>query len=174
MIDLSGASVLLDIGGGSGAHAIGAVQRWPRLLAIVFDLPPVCQVAEGYVARYGLQECIKTHAGDMWSDPFPAADVHFYADIFHDWPEEKCRLLAQKSFDSLESGGRIVLHELLYRDDKAGPYPAAAYSGAMLLWTEGRQRSGRELWAMLADAGFRDVTIQPTTGYWSVVTAEKR
>src|SRR5262249_6180265 len=37
-VDLSGHRVMLDIGGGSGAHAIGAAQQWGKLQVIVFDL----------------------------------------------------------------------------------------------------------------------------------------
>ena len=173
LIDLGDARTLLDVGGGSGAHAIAAALRWPRLSAVVFDIPVVCAVADQYVARQGLCDRVGTLAGDMWKDPFPPADVHFYADIFHDWPDAKCRFLAEKSFASLPRNGRIVVHELLFDDDKTGPLAAAAYSGAMLLWTEGRQRSGREISALLAEAGFTDVAVQPTIGYWSVVTARR-
>jgi hypothetical protein len=172
-IDLSEQRIMLDVGGGSGAHAIGAVLRWPNLQAIVLDLPPVCDVATDYIERAGLQRRITTHAIDMWNDPFFAADLHFYADIYHDWPSEKCRLLTQKSFESLEPGGRIIIHELLYNDDKTGPFAAAAYSVAMLLWTEGQQHSARELHAMLTEAGFKDVEVKPTFGYWSIISGRK-
>jgi hypothetical protein len=48
------------------------------------DLPPVCDVATDFIERAGLQRRITTRAIDMWNDPFPAADLHFYADIYHD------------------------------------------------------------------------------------------
>jgi cyclopropane fatty-acyl-phospholipid synthase-like methyltransferase len=172
-LDLSRHRTLLDVGGGSGAHAIGATRRWPELRAIVFDIPPVCGVAEEMAARYDVGDRIRTQPGDMWTDPFPAADVHFYADILHDWPPERGRFLVEKSFAALPSGGRVILHEMLYDDDKAGPYATAAYSIAMLLWTEGQQYSGRELAAMLTEAGFARVEVRPTFGYWSIVTGTK-
>ena len=173
-VDLAGHHMLLDVGGGSGIHAIGAVRAWPHLQAIVFDLPPVCEVTSEVVAQHGLHQQIKTCAGDWWHDPFPPADVHFYADIYHDWPPDTCRFLARKSFESLPPGGSIMLHEMLYNTDKTGPLSAAAYSVAMLLWTEGQQYSGRELAALLAEAGFVDITITPTFGYWSLVMGRKR
>ncbi len=39
-VDLSRNQVMLDVGGGSGAHSIGAVTVRPKLKAIVLDLPP--------------------------------------------------------------------------------------------------------------------------------------
>lgn len=172
-LDLSACRLMLDVGGGSGAHAIAAVARWPGLRAVVFDIPTVCEVVPEFAAQHGMQERIATRAGDMWSDPFPEADLHFYSQIFHDWPPEKCAFLARKSFDALERGGRIVIHEILYDNDKAGPPAAAAFSAVMLLSTEGEQYSGRELSAMLAGAGFVDLAVTPTFGDWSIVVGRK-
>lgn len=172
-LDLSGHRLMLDVGGGSGAHCIGAARRWPTLQAVVFDALPVCEVAEEFIARDGLQGRIRTQVGDMWQDPFPTADLHFYSMIYHDWPPEKCRLLTQKSFQSLEPGGRIIIHEMLYNEDRTGPFPVAAFNLMMLLWTEGQQYSGAELWAMLTEAGFTGIEVKPTFGYWSIVSGRK-
>jgi len=173
VVDLSGSEVMLDIGGGSGAHSIGAARKFPRLKGIVFDAAPVCGVAAEFIADYGMQTRIRTHAGDMWTDPFPPADVHFYSMIYHDWTPEKCRFLTRKSFESLRSGGHILIHEMLYNDDKTGPFPIAAFSMVMLGWTEGEQYSGKEISEMLREAGFENVRVKPTFGYWSIVTAHK-
>ena len=172
-IDLAGVLTMLDIGGGSGVHAIAAALRWPELRVILFDLPAVCAVAQEYFARQGLQARSRTQSGDMWQDDFPPADLHFYADIFHDFSYEQCRFLAEKSFASLGAGGQIIIHEMLYNNDKAGPFTVAGYDISMLLWTEGQQFSGEELSAMLATAGFVDLRIIPTLGYWGIVTGRK-
>jgi hypothetical protein len=173
ILDLAGHQLMLDVGGGSGAHCIGATRRWPHLHGIVFDMAPVCEVAQACITRDGLQSHISTQAGDMWQDPFPAADLHFYGQIYHDWPLEKCQFLTRKSFESLAPGGRIILHEKLLNDEKTGPFAMAAFSIAMLLLTEGEQYSGRELSTMLAEVGFIDVEVKPTWGYWSIVTGRK-
>jgi O-methyltransferase domain len=125
------------------------------------------------VAAAGFTGRISTRPGDMWNDPFPPADVHFYSNIFHDWPAEKCLFLSRKSFDSLTRGGRIILHEVLYNDQKTGPFAAASYSMIMLGWATGKQYSGRELSQMLENAGFRDIEIKPTFGFMSIVTGRK-
>lgn len=173
-INLSGCQRMLDVGGGSGAHAIGAVTRWPQLQAVVYDLPPVCEVAEEFIAKHGLKDRIETHPGDMFGDAFPAADLHLYSDVLHDWSREKCIFLIRKSFESLPPGGRIVVHEMLFADDKTGPFATAAFNITMLVWSvDGEQYSGRELSGMLADAGFQSIETKPTFGYHSIVTAIK-
>jgi hypothetical protein len=172
-VDLSKHRLIVDIGGGSGAHAMGATQRWPNLEAVIFERPNVCSVSKEYTLKHGLGDRIRTVCADMWTDPFPAADVNFYSMIFHDWPPEKCRFLAKKSFESLDPGGTILIHEMLYNDEKTGPFSAAAFSLDMLLWTTGRQYSGREIGEMLSEAGFTDIEVKPTFGYWSLVIGRK-
>jgi ubiquinone/menaquinone biosynthesis C-methylase UbiE len=172
-LDLSRHHTMLDVAGGSGAHSIGAALAWPQIRAIVFDMASVCAIAREYAAESGLSARIDAMAGDMWREPFPAADLHFYSNIFHDWPPDKCRFLTRKSFEALPAGGRLIIHEMLYDDDKCGPLEAANYSMLMLLWTEGRQYSGAELRAMLAETGFTEIEIKRTFGLWSIVTGCK-
>jgi predicted O-methyltransferase YrrM len=173
VINLSGERLMLDIGGGSGANSIGAALKAPDLRAIVLDLEPICEVAQEFIVQHGLEDRIKTHVADMWNEAFPEADVHFYSNIFHDWPLEKCKFLAGKSFGSLPPGGRIVVHDVLYNDDKTGPFAPAAYSMLMMGWTEGESYSPQELFALLEAAGFGDIHVHPAFGYYSVVTGVK-
>ncbi len=172
-IDLSGHRLMLDVGGGSGAHSIGAALRWPQLRTVIIDLAAVCEVAKEYIFSYGLKDRIETRAVDMWKDPFPLSDLHFYSDIYHDFTPEKCRFLTRKSFESLEPGGRIIIHEMLFDKEKAGPFTIAGYNVSMLMWTEGQQFSGNELSLMLMQAGFSDVDVISTFGYWNIVTGRK-
>jgi hypothetical protein len=104
-VDLSGSQVLLDIGGGSGVHSIGAALKWPNLRAVVFDLPNACAVADEYVATHGLQQRVQTQAGDMWQDPFPAADIHLYSLVF---PTGPWRSAARCSVKALTICGRAT------------------------------------------------------------------
>lgn len=174
VIDLSKYRRLLDIGGGSGAHSIGAALKWANLEATILELPIVCDIAQEFVAQYDLQNRITIRSSDMWNDPFPPADLHFYSDIYHDWSPEKGRFLTHKSFESLEPGGRIIIHEMLYdNEQKLGAPAVAAYNMMMLIWTEGQQYSGTQLSRMLNEAGFVDIKVLQTSGYWGVVTGCK-
>src|SRR5271167_4564145 len=103
------------------------------------------------MSDYGLQTRIRTQIGDMWKDPFPSADVHFYSMIFHDWPADKDKFLARKSFDALDPGGRTIIHEMLFNSEPTGVFPVAAFHVTRLLWSEGEQYCGREISSMLRD-----------------------
>ena len=173
ILDFSQHKIMLDIGGSSGAHSIGAVLKLPDLQALILDFSQVCEVAEGYIAQYGLQTRVRTHESNIWCDHWPAADLHFFSNIYHDWPPEKGHFLTAKSFENLEPGGRIVIHEMLYDDEKKGPFAPAAFSMMMMGWTEGKQYSGLELSAMLKEIGFEDIQIHRAFGYYSIVTGLK-
>ena len=67
-VDLSSHSTLLDIGGGSGAHSIGATLKWKHLKATVYDIPAVCDAAAEYVSQYGLNQRVAVQRGDMWTE----------------------------------------------------------------------------------------------------------
>jgi cyclopropane fatty-acyl-phospholipid synthase-like methyltransferase len=172
-VDLSQHQTLLDIGGGSGVHSIGAAINWPKLSAIVFDLPNACDAADSNIAKYRLSERVRTQRGSMWEDPYPQADVHLYSLVFPDWPRDKCLDLARKSFAALKSKDRIILHEMLFDDDRSGPVPTAGFNVMMLIFTHGRFHSGPELAQILSDAGFTQVEVKRTSGYWGIVSGVK-
>jgi hypothetical protein len=172
-VDLSHNRVMLDVGGGSGAHSIGALTVRPKLRAVVLDQPAICEMAREFAEKYSVADRLSTHAANFFNDPYPDADLHFYGMIFHDWPPERCQFLARKSFESLPTGGRIVIHEMLFNDSRTGPFPVAAFNVDMLIAMPGQQYSKRELSTVLKEAGFRKIEIKPTFGYWSIVTGVK-
>jgi acetylserotonin N-methyltransferase len=166
---------LLDVGGGSGIFAIELARTLPTLSATVMEIDAVCKEADKYIAAAGVGARVKTQAVNMFTQDWPTGhDAHFFSNIFHDWSDPTCRLLAKKSFAALAPGGRIFLHEMLMDDDGCGPLVSAAFSMMMLLGTRGRQFSLPELRGFLEGAGFVDVdAVRTGGGYYSMVTARK-
>ncbi len=72
------------------------------------------------------------------------------------------------------AGGRVFIHEALLDDSGIGPLPTSTFSLVMLLGTQGRQFTYAELAKLLGSAGFEDVSVQPSYGYYSVVQARRR
>jgi 3-hydroxy-5-methyl-1-naphthoate 3-O-methyltransferase len=168
-------AALLDVGGGSGVFPIELAKARPKFRATVLEIPPMCAAADAYITAAGVHGQVKTHALNMFTQDWPRGyDAHFFSNIFHDWSDATCRILAKKSFDALPSGGRILLHEMLIDDDGCGPVAAAAFSLLMLLATKGRQYTQPELREFLEGAGFVDVESWRTGGgYYSLVVARK-
>ncbi|MEO8315151.1 MAG: methyltransferase [Pseudomonadota bacterium] len=166
---------VLDVGGGSGIFAIQMAKAHPTLKATVLEIGTICTEADGYIAAAGMAERVRTHPLNMFTQPWPKGhDAHFFSNIFHDWSDDTCRLLARKSFEALPAGGRILLHEILLNDDDSGPLAASAFSLLMLMGTKGRQYSLPELRQFLESAGFADIEAVGTGGgYYSLVSARK-
>lgn len=174
-IDLEGYETFLDIGGGVGTHSYALCEAWPELTGTILEIPAIAPMSHAWGSSqrlYGNRVDIMT--GDMWTDPFPPVDVHFFSDIFHDWSFEKCRFLVEKSFQALNPGGTIIIHEMLYRNGQVPTLNVAGYDAAMFLHTEeGQQYSDGELLELLTQAGFQECAVKRTFDDWSVVTGKK-
>ena len=166
---------LMDLGCGSGIYGIEIARAQPGMKVTLLDLAAMAEEAAGYVQRAGLSARVTTHACNMFEDEWPTGhEAHFFSNVFHDWSEETCRLLAQKSFAALPSGGRIFLNEILMDDEGTGPWHAAAFSLLMLVGTLGKQYSLPEFRDILESAGFTRVeAIRTGGGYYSLVSAVK-
>jgi SAM-dependent methyltransferase len=159
-VDLSTATALLDVGGGSGAFDIELCRRYPQLRATVFDLPPVCEIASEKVDdAAGFEDRIAVSPGDFLADPeLPAGhDVVLLSMVLHDWTPEQNLAIVRKCWAALPPGGQIVISELLVDDDKTGPAAAALMSLNMLVETVGRNYTAEEYAEWLRAAGFVDV-----------------
>jgi hypothetical protein len=166
VFDFSKYKNMIDIGGGSGAYAINVVKEYPNMNATVADLAPVCQVAEGYIASYGVGSRVKTMPLDFWKQDIPKGhDVAFLSHIIHDYDEEKDVALLKKIHASLSPGGAVIISEWMLNDDKTGPVPSAMMGLNMIIETNGgRNYSFAEISEMLKKAGFKNIEKRPLAG----------
>lgn len=158
-----GASLLLDLGGGSGAFSIEAVKRHARLSAIVFDLPPVVSVTAKIIEESHLTEKITCASGDLRKDPWPSgADVILLSYIISCYEQQTLQTLLARAHSYLPSGGRLVIHDFALNADRSGPHNAAVFLFGQL--TASAQTHGYtvdELAVAMREAGYVDVATQP-------------
>jgi len=171
--DLSGFSHFVDLGGATGHLAMAACRAWPQLNATVYDLAPVCAVAQEHIERAGLESRVKTCIGDFFIDPWPQADLVALGRILHDWNEEKIHFLLRKCFENLPGRGGVLICEKLLNEEKDGPVSAALQSLNMLVITEGRERTAGEYTSLLEAAGFRQIEAKKTGKYLDAILAIK-
>jgi acetylserotonin N-methyltransferase len=166
---------LMDVGCGSGVYGIEIAKAHPELKVTLMDLAAMATEAGSYAARHGVSDRVGTAGVNMFTEDWPTGpDAHFFANVFHDWSVETNRLLAQKSFAALPSGGRVFLSEILMDDDGTGPWHAASFSLLMLVGTLGKQYSLPEYRDILGGAGFTDIeAVRTGGGYYSLVSAKK-
>jgi hypothetical protein len=173
-VPLSGARLLLDVGGGTGIYSIAFLQKYPGLRAIVWDRPEVLKVAREMAAAYGVGDRLECRPGDMFADPAPAApDVILLSNVLHDWDVPECRALVGRCASFLPASGRLLIHDVFLNDDLDGPLPIALYSAALFTLTEGRAYSAAEYRAWLTEASLMADVVVPTLIHCGVLTAVK-
>jgi predicted O-methyltransferase YrrM len=172
-LDLRGHTRLLDIGGGSGIYACSLAAHHPHLRAVVFDQPPVDRIAARLIAERGFAGRVEVRAGDMFQGLPAGCDAHLFSNVLHDWDVPEVRRLLVHSFNALPRGGLLIIHDAHLNAEKNGPLPVAAYSAILMHSTQGRCYSVAEIERWLGEAGFHNVTFQPTAADRSVITARK-
>lgn len=168
-----GGETLLDVGGGTGIYAIACLRQHPDLKAIVFDRPEVLKVAAEFGQQYGVADRLTLHAGDMFADPLPAADVILLSNVLHDWDVAECERLVKRCAAALPGGGRLLIHDVFLNDNLDGPLPVALYSASLFSLTEGRAYSGQEYRNWLHLAGLTPSEIVPTLIHCGVLMGSK-
>jgi acetylserotonin N-methyltransferase len=166
---------LLDVGGGKGTYAVAFCKNRPQLRATLLDLAPTCALAKDFVLDAGLADRITIQSSDIFAAPWPRGfDAVWLSDIFHDWSMWECAEVASRAFDSLNPGGRILVNEVLLREDRSGPRSATSYELALLLSTNtGRQYTLRDVRQLLRNAGFAGTRITARAGVYTVIAARK-
>jgi len=175
-VDLGDASLLLDVGGGSGIYSIALLKRYSQLRAIVIDRPEVLRVADEFRQRYNVADRLELREGDMFNTPWPPdADAILLSNVLHDWDIPECQQLIDRCCGSLKPGGQLLIHDVFLNDDLDGPLPVALYSAALFTLTEGRAYSAAEYRTWLTAAGFEieDPLPRPTLIHCGVLTGIK-
>ncbi|MGB8853702.1 MAG: methyltransferase [Pirellulales bacterium] len=174
-VDGGAARRILDVGGGSGVYSIAIAERFPTLTATVLEAAPVDAIARRTIRAAGLEGRVAVVEADMFQAAWPAGhDVHLFSNVLHDWDEADCRRLLAMSAAALPAAGRLLIHDMLLDDDKAGPLWAAEYSALLSTVTQGRLYSAAEIGGWLAELGFEIVARAATALGRSVLTGSRR
>lgn len=164
----------VDIGCAQGDLAVQIAAANPHLKGIGFDLPEVGPIFEEYVEANGLKDRVSFVSGSFFTDDLPAADVVTMGHILHDWDLETKRMLIEKAYKALPSGGALVIYEALIDDDRSQNAFGLLMSLNMLIETPGGfDYTGADCQGWMKDAGFSRTSQQHLIGPDSMVVAIK-
>lgn len=172
-VDLSGAHVLLDVGGGTGVYAYAFLRKYPQLRALVWDRPEVLKVAHEMAVAHSVADRVECRSGDMFADPMPEADVILLSNVLHDWDVPECQMLLERCAERLPKGGQVLIHDVFLNDALDGPLPIALYSAALFCVTEGRAYSAAEYQMWLSKAKLTPGVVVPTLVHCGVLAGMK-
>lgn len=157
---LTGASRLLDVGGGHGEYAVAICQKYPQLQAVLFDSPQALLTGRNHVTATGLSSRITVHEGNFLTEELGTGfDTVLLFNIIHGFDGAQNTDLFRKAKRALNPGGKVVILEQL--DEKL---PSQAYNtiGKLLSLNyfhllNGRVYAYNEIVHWLNEAGFSDV-----------------
>ena len=158
-LDLSGVKRVLDVGGGSGENAMEFARAKDDIEAVVFDLPDVVGLTDGYIKTAGYAGRVKTVAGDYNVDELGEGyDMVLLSQIIHSNSPGENAILIGKCGDALIVGGRLVIQDFIVDEDRNGPPWAVTFALNMLVATGGGDTyTESEVRDTMQRVGFGDV-----------------
>jgi hypothetical protein len=164
---------VIDIGCAQGAVPVAIVTAHEHLGGGGFDLPPVEPIFNSYVAQHGFADRLRFTPGNFFTDPLPTADVLVMGHILHDWELGDKRMLLQKAYDALPTGGALIVYEALIDDDRRQNAFGLLMSLNMLIEGLGFDFTGADCSGWMADAGFSKSYVEHLAGPDSMVVGIK-
>jgi precorrin-6B methylase 2 len=166
--------MFVDVGCAEGGLPVELALAHPHLRGGGFDLPEVQPHFAEYVRSAGLEDRLRFHAGDLFADPLPHADVLVMGHILHDWSLEEKQLLLRKAYEALPEGGALIVFEAIIDDERRQNAFGLLMSLNMLIETPaGFDYTGADCQRWMRKAGFRETSVQHLVGPDSMVVGLK-
>ncbi|XP_038704877.1 (R,S)-reticuline 7-O-methyltransferase-like [Tripterygium wilfordii] len=158
---------LVDVGGGTGTALAEIVKVHPHINGINLDLPHVVATAPDHAG-------VKHVEGDMFED-IPKADAVLMQRVLHSWGDDYCVKILRNCRKAMpEKGGKLILVEIVLKDDGSGSFGDVGliFDMLMLFYTlNGRERTEAEWKAVLEKGGFPRYKIIEIPALVSVIEA---
>src|SRR5882757_4986102 len=164
----------IDIGCAEGALPVQVALRNRHLSGGGFDLPPVGPIFEEYATSFKLQDRLRFHPGDFFTDALPSAEVLMMGHILHDWNLAEKQTLIRKAYEALPTGGALVVHDTIIDDDRQENAFGLLMSLNMLIESDGGfDYTAADCIGWLKAAGFREAYVEHLVGPDSMVVGIK-
>jgi len=165
---------LIDIGTAQGCLPVQIALAHPHISGGGFDLPPLRDLFEAYVAQHGVDDRLRFFAGDFFADPLPHADVLAMGRVLHNWDLAGKLALLRKAYEALPAGGALIVYERLIDDERRTNTAGFMASLNMLVVTAGGfDFSGVDCKAWMTEVGFQRVEVTPLTAEQSMIVGRK-
>ena len=156
---------ILDVGGGSGIFSVLWLGMNPQARSTQIDWSSVNQIARSAAAEHGVGDRFGTVDGDFHTVDFGTNehDVAIYSHMAHQETPTDNIAVFRKFRKALKPGGTLVINDFVMNDDRTGPSYPLIFNSMMLLQTKhGATWRESDYRGWLQEAGFTDVTFEPT------------
>ncbi len=173
--DLSGASLVVDLGGGEGALLAGLLEDVPSLRGIVADRPEVAAAASARFAEMGLGTRARGEPADFFVRVPTGGDVYILSNVLHDWDDAEALSILRAVHEAMGPTGHLLVVENVL--DAPGRTPSQQRDVHfvdlhMLVMFGARERTQQEYNKLLVAAGFRAAALAPSPNTWQVMETQ--
>lgn len=145
---------ICDIAGGVGHMLAAILENRPHARGILLDSPEVIERADAFLRERGLADRIERRTADLFGQLDARADVYTMKWILHDWGDEACREILKRVRATMPSGSRLVVIDLHHESGHLTGFTAMIDVWMLVCCEGGRERSPRQVHALMRDVGF--------------------
>ena len=167
VIDVTGVSLAVDVGGGTGELVRALLRGSDGLHGLVLDLPDNADAARRAAAAEGLGARFTGVAGDFFA-AVPPADLYLLKAVLHDWDDDACVRILRNCRDAAGPGGRAVVIENVIRDLVKDRFTAMLDMN-MLAVTTGEERDMARYDELFAASGWQRTAVHALPGARSLI-----
>jgi ubiquinone/menaquinone biosynthesis C-methylase UbiE len=168
----TGASKIMDVGGGHGALIKSILQKNPSMNGILFDSPQVIEGAIRKIEDSDIAGRCETVGGNFFESVPSGADAIILKWIIHDWNDDQSVAILKNCHRALPANGKLILVEAVV-PETSEPHFSKFIDLNMLVMTGGRERTESEFRKLYEEAGFKLTRVVPTESPFSVIEGVK-
>lgn len=170
-MDLSAVSTLVSVGGASGTELVPVLRRWPRVRAILADLPTALAAAPKVLAENGLSDRVTITATDARTCA-PAGDAYLLSTVLRCLSDDDAIAVLRACHEAADPNATMHVIEMPIPD---GPPQHPNATADVTAWVAygGADRTVRTWIAMHADAGWHDLQVAPLDGPFVLLSSRR-
>jgi SAM-dependent methyltransferase len=165
--DLTGAEVVVDVGGGRGDLLAAVLTARPGVRGVLVDQERVLGEARRVFQRAGVAGRADCVAGDIHR-ALPAGDVYVLKSVLHGLPDDEAAQVLANCRRAMRPDGRVLVVEFELPPANE-PGPGLLMDLLMLVGCHGRERTADQFTELFRTAGLRPAGITPTKHGYSVI-----
>ncbi|HEX3348707.1 MAG TPA: methyltransferase [Acetobacteraceae bacterium] len=168
--DFSGAALIADIGGGSGATLRHVLARFPASRGLLVDRDDVVRAIRPDDLLAGRIEAM----GGSLFDRIPSgADIYMLVRVLHDWSDEDCQHILRACRTAMGPGAVLLIGDQILEADPSQGRPTSYLvdTQMMAMFGRARERTQHEFASLLSASGFTLRRAIPTQSPVSIIEA---
>lgn len=170
--DITGACLLVDVGGGDGTFLAALLAANPDLRGVLLDLAKAVAGAPAAFERAGVTGRATVVAGSFFDTIPDGGDVYTVCRVLFNWDDEHATAILRNIRGTIPEGGRLLVIEVPLPPLGHPQRPMGVFNDLNnLLLMGGRYRTIDEFRVLFERSGFEMTVVTPADDIWYVIEA---